>query len=242
MLDCLAPAISTPRSDRLLRPAANRALALGLALALSVAAGPEARADAPSVRKDDKPADAPPAAPKKRKLDRRPKRGRGPARSKAPASPGPRAVAPRASLATVGLPDEAAAMKRAFADHRRAQLADAERLARADAQKDRWRAVLFEVRDLVSRTDSEACFWRVLAYLRLGEMRRAQVLRRTCEIAAHDSPALDGEEAAAARLQPASAEPELPVAGDVDGDDQGKSAHAVENGAAYAGPAPVRVD
>jgi len=41
-----------------------------------------------------------------------------------------------------------------------------------DKSPDRWWTVLFHLRELDSRNDPEACFWRVVAYYRLGELAR----------------------------------------------------------------------
>jgi len=141
----------------------------------------------------------------------------------------------------VAFPTEGAAVSRAFAEQRREQLDGAEKAARAGDQSDRWHAVLFELRDLDSRADTEACFWRVLAYLRLGDVRHARELRRTCDISARDSATLNSEEAAAASLQPAVMDTELRTTGDSDGEEPRKPVRAVENPAPYTGPTPARV-
>ena len=74
--------------------------------------------------------------------------------------------------------------KKALAQNRRDQLIDAEQAARADRQSDRWWTVLFHLRELDSRNDPEACFWRVVAYYRLGELARARALRGVLRAAA----------------------------------------------------------
>jgi len=141
----------------------------------------------------------------------------------------------------VAFPTEGAAVTRAFADQRREQLDSAEKVARGADQRDRWHAVLFELRDLDSRADTEACFWRVLAYLRLGDLRRAHNLRKACDIAVHDNATMNSEDAAAASLQPTVMDTELRTTGDSDGEEPRKPARAVENPAPYTGPAPARV-
>jgi hypothetical protein len=94
-------------------------------------------------------------------------------------------------------PSDAPAVKKAFAETRREQLADAEKAARDEKSPDRWRTVLFMLRGLPERTDSEACFWRVLAFYRLGEIPRARALREGCDLASKDSAALNAEDASA---------------------------------------------
>jgi hypothetical protein len=92
---------------------------------------------------------------------------------------------------------DAPAVKKAFSENRRDQLGDAEKAARAENTPDRWRTVLFSLRGLPERTDPEACFWRVLSFLRLGEIQRARSLRENCELPAKDSAVLNAEDAAA---------------------------------------------
>ena len=94
-------------------------------------------------------------------------------------------------------PGDSKAVKKAFAETRRDQLADAEKAARDATSPDRWRTVLFMLRGLPERTDPEACFWRVLSFYRLGEIQRARVLRENCELPPKDSAALNGEDATA---------------------------------------------
>jgi hypothetical protein len=95
----------------------------------------------------------------------------------------------------VAFPHEAKAVDKAFAENRRDQLVDAEKAARAEKQPDRWRTVLFMLRGLHERMDPEACFWRVLAFYRLGETDRARAVRDNCELPSKDSAALNGEDA-----------------------------------------------
>ncbi|HTA21401.1 MAG TPA: hypothetical protein VK989_19045, partial [Polyangia bacterium] len=82
---------------------------------------------------------------------------------------------------------EAGAVKKAFAETRRDQLADAEKAARDEKSPDRWRTVLFSIRGLPERIDPEACFWRVLSFYRLGELARARKVREGCDLPAKDS-------------------------------------------------------
>ena len=74
-------------------------------------------------------------------------------------------------------PSHAGAAKKALAQNRRDQLDDAERAARAPEQAERWQTVLFHLRDLDARSDSEGCFWRLVSYYRLGQIERARSLR-----------------------------------------------------------------
>ena len=62
-------------------------------------------------------------------------------------------------------------------------------------QPDRWWTVLFHLRELDSRNDPEACFWRVVAYYRLGELARARALRGMCEPPPAVQAVLDNEDA-----------------------------------------------
>jgi hypothetical protein len=94
-------------------------------------------------------------------------------------------------------PTDGKAVKKAFAETRRDQLVDAEKSARDAKSPDRWRTVLFMLRGLPERTDSEACFWRVLSFYRLGEIQRARTLRENCELPAKDSAVLNAEDVTA---------------------------------------------
>ncbi len=104
-------------------------------------------------------------------------------------------------------------------------------MARATAQDDRWQTVLFHLRDLDSRADPEGCFWRLVAYYRLGQIERAKQVRRTCELPSRDEAMLEAEEAEAASMQPplALAEMDHPPA-------------PVPNPAPYSGAPPTRHD
>ena len=92
-------------------------------------------------------------------------------------------------------PSFAGHARKALAQNRRDQLIDAEEAARAARQPDRWMTVLFHLRELDSRNDPEACFWRVVAYYRLGELARARTLRASCEPPPAVQAALDNEDA-----------------------------------------------
>jgi hypothetical protein len=94
-------------------------------------------------------------------------------------------------------PTDGKAVKKAFAETRRDQLLDAEKAARDAKSPDRWRTVLFMLRGLPERTDSEACFWRVLAFYRLGEIPRARTLREGCDLPSKDSAVLNSEDVTA---------------------------------------------
>ena len=72
-------------------------------------------------------------------------------------------------------PSHAGAAKKALAQNRRDQLDDAEKAARAPEQAERWQTVLFHLRDLDARSDSEGCFWRLVSYYRLGQIRAGAV-------------------------------------------------------------------
>jgi hypothetical protein len=100
----------------------------------------------------------------------------------------------------VPFPNEAKAVKKAFAETRRDQLVDAEKAARDVKSPDRWRTVLFMLRGLPERTDPEACFWRVLSFYRLGEIPRARALRENCELPSKDSAVLNTEDVTASGI------------------------------------------
>jgi hypothetical protein len=132
-------------------------------------------------------------------------------------------------------PSHAAAARKALSQNRRDQLDDAEKAAREPGQSDRWQTVLFHLRGFDSRADAEACFWRVVAYYRLGEIGRARTIRQSCEIAAKDLPIIEKEDVQSASLQPATALPELVAAGE-------KPPAPVPNPAGYEGDSPTRLD
>jgi hypothetical protein len=97
-------------------------------------------------------------------------------------------------------PEDAKAVKKAFAETRRDQLVDAEKAARDAKSPDRWRTVLFMLRGIPERTDPEACFWRVLSFYRLGEIQRARTLREGCELPSKDSSVLNAEDVVASGI------------------------------------------
>jgi signal transduction histidine kinase len=87
----------------------------------------------------------------------------------------PRTLRPGALTVNVGheinddahvtpFPSFAPHARKALAQNRRDQLIDAEEAARASKASDRWSTVLFHLRELDSRNDPEACFWRVVAF------------------------------------------------------------------------------
>ncbi|HEY6475338.1 MAG TPA: hypothetical protein VI456_02085 [Polyangia bacterium] len=127
-------------------------------------------------------------------------------------------------------PSHPEAAKKALAQNRRDQLDDAEKAARSPDQADRWQTVLFHLRNLDARSDPEGCFWRLVAYYRLGQMERARTLRQACELGGKDAALIETEDEQAARIQPptALADKEPPA--------------VVANPAPYAGAAPARLD
>jgi hypothetical protein len=127
-------------------------------------------------------------------------------------------------------PSFAGHAKKALAQNRRDSLVDAEQAARADRQTDRWWTVLFHLRELDSRNDPEACFWRVVSYYRLGELAKARALRAACEPPAGVQAVLDNEDAISTTLQPVAALPEMLAAGE-------KPPAPVPNPDPYTGPA-----
>jgi hypothetical protein len=126
-------------------------------------------------------------------------------------------------------PSFAGHAKKALAATRRDSLVDAEQAARAEKQPDRWWTVLFHLRELDSRNDPEACFWRVVAYYRLGELAKARALRGVCEPPKDVQTALDNEDALSTTLQPVAALPEMAAAGE-------KPPAPVVNPDPYGGP------
>jgi hypothetical protein len=132
-------------------------------------------------------------------------------------------------------PSHAAAARKALAQNRRDQLDDAEKAARDPRQSDRWQTVLFHLRGFDARADAEACFWRVVAYYRLGEIGRARTIRQSCEIAGKDLPIVEKEDVRSAGLQPATALPELAAAGE-------KAPAPVPNPAGYEGDSPTHLE
>ena len=127
-------------------------------------------------------------------------------------------------------PSHPEAARKALAQNRRDQLDDAEKAARGPEQADRWQNVLFHLRNLDARADSEGCFWRLVAYYRLGQIERARTLREGCDFVAKDAALIEAEDEQAARLQPpttiADKEPPSPVG----------------NPAPYSGAAPARAE
>jgi hypothetical protein len=126
-------------------------------------------------------------------------------------------------------PSHAGAAKKALAQNRRDQLDDAEKAARAPEQAERWQTVLFHLRDLDARADSEGCFWRLVSYYRLGQIERARSLRPACELAPKDAAIIEAEDEQAAGLQST-------------GTLADKEPAPVGNLAPYAGAGPSRVD
>ena len=126
-------------------------------------------------------------------------------------------------------PSHAGAAKKALSQNRRDQLEDAEKAARAPEQAERWQTVLFHLRDLDARADSEGCFWRLVSYYRLGQIERARSLRQSCELTSKDGGIIEAEDEQAARLQAAGTLAETGPA-------------PMGNIAPYAGDGPAKVD
>ena len=126
-------------------------------------------------------------------------------------------------------PSHAGAAKKALSQNRRDQLEDAEKAARAPEQAERWQTVLFHLRDLDARSDSEGCFWRLISYYRLGQIERARSLRQGCELAAKDGGIIETEDEQAARLQAAGTLADTGPA-------------PIGNLAPYAGDAPAKIE
>jgi hypothetical protein len=135
------------------------------------------------------------------------------------------------SIRITPFPSQAAATKRALSQNRRDVLDDAEKAARASAMNDRWQTVLFDLRDIDARSDPEGCFWRLVAYYRLGEVQRAREIRDKCELPPRDLAMLEAEDAQAASMQPPMALAEID-----------HPPPPVANPAPYAGAAPTRLD
>ena len=98
------------------------------------------------------------------------------------------------SVELTPFPSQAGATKKALAQNRRDQLEDAEKVARGAADGDRWQTVLFHLRNLDARSDSEGCFWRLVAYYRLGQIERARALRGGCGFVPKDAALIEAEE------------------------------------------------
>jgi hypothetical protein len=220
-------------------------LALGLAFA-PVTARAEGAGDAAAA----KPVAAKPAKPAKipTKTSTKAKAGKGQKKAPEEASAGESKVARKirpsslyvtadsemrtfnANAHVTAFPSHPGAVKKAFAQTRRDQLMDAEKAARSTQDQDRWHTVLFHLRALDASNDPEACFWRSLAFYRLGEMERAARTRQYCE----GDMALSDEEARAASLQPMAAMPGMTLPGDAKPD-------PVINPNPYTGPPPAKV-
>jgi hypothetical protein len=160
------------------------------------------------------------------------------ARGKSARAPRPKVAGglhPVSDVQVTPFPSHAAAAQKALAQNRRDSLESAERAARAEHQDDRWQTVLFNLREFDARSDAEACFWRVLAYYRLGEMARARSIRQLCTLGSKEEAALDTEDGLCGTLQPASAMPEMLAAGE-------HPPAPVPNPAPYAGAAPARLE
>jgi len=126
-------------------------------------------------------------------------------------------------------PSHAGAAKKALAQNRRDQLNDAEKAARGPDQAERWQTVLFHLRDLDARADSEGCFWRLVSYYRLGQIERARSLRQGCDLVPKDAGIIEAEDEQASHLQPF-------------GTLADKEPTPVGNLAPYAGDGPAKVD
>src|SRR5579871_815668 len=98
------------------------------------------------------------------------------------------------SIDLTPFPSQAGATKKALAQNRRDHLDDAEKAARGPEQGERWQNVLFHLRDLDARSDSEGCFWRLVAYYRLGQLERARALRAGCDFVPKDAALIEAED------------------------------------------------
>jgi hypothetical protein len=161
--------------------------------------------------------------------------------SKNPTKTASRTLRPGALTVSVGheinedahvtpFPSFAPHAKKALAQNRRDQLVDAEQAARGEKTPDRWWTVLFHLRELDSRNDAEACFWRVVSYYRLGELARARALRSMCEPPPGVQAVLDNEDAMSSTLQPVAALPEMAATGE-------QAPPPIANPDPYGGPA-----
>ena len=208
-----------------------------MVLALMLVPFADGAADKPSPA-GEKPAARKAGKGKAGKKRRDPAPANSDARAKSARTPRPRVASglhPVSDVQVTPFPSHAAAAHKALAQNRRDSLEFAERAARAERQDDRWETVLFNLRDLDARSDAEACFWRVLAYYRLGEMARARSIRQLCTLTAKEEAALDTEDGLCGTLQPASAMPEMLAAGE-------HPPAPVANPAPYAGAPPARQD
>jgi hypothetical protein len=123
------------------------------------------------------------------------------------------------------------ATRRALAQNRRDMLDDAEKIARGSAADDRWDKVLWHLREIDARSDPEGCFWRLVAYYRMGQIQRARQLRPSCDLPPRDLALLEAEDAEAAAMQP-------PVAlAEID-----HPPPPVANPAPYAGAPPTKFE
>jgi hypothetical protein len=218
-------------------------IAAGFLIAASAAVSSARAADDPSAAsaakaKSSKAKTAPkPKAIAKKKPSKAARAGKG-TRSPQPtavemiAAAGPHMV--NENITVTAFPSHPDAAAKALAQNRRDHLDDAEKAARAPQQTDRWNTVLFAIREIDGRADAEACFWRVIAYYRLGQVARAASIRSNCQLDAKEQTTLDNEYALSATLQPVGALPEMLAAGET-------PPPPVENPAAYAGAGPTRV-
>lgn len=195
-----------------------------------VSSGPDgASADAGgATKKADKPGSKKTSRKSKASPDRKVthKKATHPARTKLAHVPGGTI---NENVTLTPFPSHAGAAKKALAQNRRDQLDDAEKAARGPDQAERWQTVLFHLRDLDARGDSEGCFWRLISYYRLGQVERARALRQGCELAAKDAGIIEAEDERAAGLQPSGALADQAPA-------------SAGNLAPYAGDGPVRAE
>ncbi len=208
-------------------------LSAGAARAASVspgapATGTESGSDASGAKKKSRKQTGRKAAPKSKGSPDTKVTHNKPARQKSGHAQAPKTINEDVTLTP--FPSHAGAAKKALAQNRRDQLDDAEKAARNPAQADRWQTVLFHLRDLDARADSEGCFWRLVAYYRLGQVDRARALRQGCELAAKDGAVIEAEDARATQLQPAATVAEKEPVADVG------------NPAPYDGAAPAKLD
>jgi hypothetical protein len=227
-------------------------IAAGFLIAASAAVSGVRAADDPSApgakAKPEKPQTKAKTAAKPKTATNKTAAKKKPASKGARAGKGPRSTQPTAvdmiaaagphtvneNIKVVAFPSHPDAAAKALAQTRRDRLEDAEKAARAPQQADRWNTVLFAIREIDGRADAEACFWRVIAYYRLGQVARAASIRSNCQLDKKEETALDTEYAMSANLQPVGALPEMLAAGET-------PPPPVENPAAYGGAGPTRV-
>jgi len=236
------------------------ALACSGALSLLISGAPARAGDASSAKPaTTKPATTKPATKPTRVSKKKQKKGTPTADATAKelkhrrvnASPAYLVVDDNAHLINESAPHVAAfpaetkqAYEKAFAENRRGQLIDAEKAARAEKSPDRWRTVLFMLTGLNDNGDSEACFWRVLSFYRLGEIDRARAVRAVCDLPVKDSSALNAEDALVSRtpaMGTGAHEDQFTATAPVAADTPDAAPAPPPPVAPYTGPSPQRI-